>query len=291
MFTRKTTLMINSCLIGSGMLAWALAGRPLMDNREIALAPNPFGIKRSPYGEVFAIAMQGGIDRAFHEGVMGNCIHHLEDLQHDDKKAGDGHLSLKDRFQNTLTSLSNLQEVRTNPKPAGRALRFQLRRDAENKLRFAYDLDPANYANYNSLHFFLTEPSVGTRPELTDSSVKLAEDTIAYCLKDENDPRPALTAAAACTNVLNLMFDDRRNAKPKYSTEQMRSYLTRLDQCIARYDEISARWTATKSWDLLSPQRIAECEERSKFIRKIRDAAEKAIQIFDGETANPQAAN
>lgn len=291
MSLRNTSIVINSCLIGSGLLAWAYAGGALSSNRDIALPSNPLGIKRSPYGEVFAIAMQSGIDQAFHEGVMGNCNHHLDDLEHKDQSQSKGNLSLKARFQNTLASLANLPMVRTNPKPAGKALRFQLRRNAEDKLRFAYELDPSNYANYASLHFFLTEPAVGTRPELTGSSLKLAEDTIAYCLKDPNDPRPALTAAAACTNVLNLMFDDRRNAAPKYSTSDMRSYLARLDHCIARYDEISAAWTEKNNWDLLSPQRTLECEERSKFIRKIRDAAEKTILILEGKASNPQAAN
>ncbi len=291
MSSRNTSIVINSCLIGSGLLAWSYAGGPLTSNRDIALPSNPLGIKRSPYGEVFAIAMQGGIDQAFHEGVMGNCTHHLEDLQSDEKAPSAANSSLRVRFQNTLTSLANLPMVRTNPKPAGKALRFQLRRNAEDKLRFAYELDPSNYANYASLHFFLTEPAVGTRPELTGSSLKLAEDTIAYCLKDPNDPRPALTAAAACTNVLSLMFDDRRNAVPKYSTSDMRSYLARLDHCIARYDEISDHWTEQNNWDLLSPQRIVECDERSRFIRKIRDAAEKTISILEGKTSNPQAAN
>lgn len=291
MSSRNTSIVINSCLIGTGLLAWAYAGGPLASDRDIALSPNPLGIKRSPYGEVFAIAMQGGIDQAFHEGVIGNCSHqHLENEASDQKKSG-APPSLMARFQNMLTSLSNLPTIRTNPKPAGKALRFQLRRQAEDKLRFAYDLDPSNYANYASLHFFLTEPAVGTRPELTDSSLKLAEDTIAYCLKDSSDPRPSLTAAAACTNMLNLMFDDHRKAAPKYTISQMREYLVRLDQCIARYDNISARWTEEKNWDLLSPQRIAECEERSNFIRKIRDAAEKTILIFEGKISNPQAAN
>ena len=291
MSSRNTSIVINSCLIGTGLLAWAYAGGPLASDRDIALSPNPLGIKRSPYGEVFAIAMQGGIDQAFHEGVIGNCSHQHEETEALKKPSSGSITSLKARFQNMLTSLSELPTVRTNPKPAGKALRFQLRRQAEDKLRFAYDLDPSNYANYASLHFFLTEPTVGTRPELTDSSLKLAEDTIAYCLKDPNDPRPALTAAAACTNVLSLMFDDHRKAAPKYTISQMREYLVRLDYCIARYDDISARWTEEKNWDLLSPQRIAECQERSDFTRKIRDAAEKTILIFEGRISNTQAAN
>lgn len=156
-----------------------------------------------------------------------------------------------------------------------------LRRQAEDKLRFAYQLDPSHYANYNALHFFLTEPSVGTRPELTPSAAKLAEETIQYCLKQDNDPRPALTAASACTNILHLMFSDQREAHPKYNTAQMRQCLSLLDHCIARYQMIARQWDESKGWERLSTQRITECSDRISFISKIRDAAEKTILRFE----------
>jgi hypothetical protein len=189
--------------------------------------------------------------------------------------------SLNARFETFLTSLNNASTARTNPKAASEALKRHLRRQAEDKLRFAYQLDPAHYGNYNSLHFFLTEPALGTRPELTPSAAKLAEDTIQYCLQQDHDPRPALTAAAAATNILHLMFNDQHLSSPKFSTSQMRQYLTLLDHCLARYSNIAQEWNQSKNWDRLSPQRIAECQERFYFIGKIRDAAEKTIIVFE----------
>lgn len=301
MSSRNSSLAISTGLIGTGMVAWALAGRPLAADKDLAVPLNPLGINRSPYGEVFAMAMQGPIDKNFHVGVLGQHIHQNGETCDACKKSAEANAAaspgrkaaptLLARFQNTLTSLGKLSEVRTNPKPAGPALRFHLRREAENKLRFAYQLDPSNYANYNSLHFFLTEPAVGTRPELTPTAAKLAEETIQYCLKQQDDPRPALTAAAACTNVLHLMFNDRRNPEPKYSTAQMRQCLDLLDHCVSRYDHLAAEWDASGQWNQLSKQRFDECEERIRFIRKVRDAAEETILIHEGKAQPQQASN
>ena len=285
--SRLLSIAVSTGIIGTGMLAWAFAGRPLLANPDLHTPVNPLGIQRSPYGEVFAMALQGPIDAYFNAGMFSETHPHQEGQEcplcaspkQDANPAGSAQsiFSLSDRLQNLLTFLDQAAEARTNPKPASDALKRHLRRQSENKLRFAYQLDPAHYANYNSLHFFLTEPAVGTRPELTPSAAKLAEETIQYCLKQEDDPRPALTAAAACTNILHLMFNDSHNATPKFTTMQMRQYLNRLDYCIARYDRIAREWDLSKNWDLLSPQRINECQERYSFICKIRDAASQTI--------------
>lgn len=300
---RIPSIAITSALIGSGVLAWAFAGRSLLANPDLSPPLNPLGINRSPYGEVFAMAMQGPIDTRFHAGFFGAAGHqHSNDeeckicaKENDAVKAdlppASSPNSLQARWKGMITSLSKLPEVRTNPKAASQALKLHLRREAEDKLRFAYHLDPAHYANYNSLHFFLTEPSIGTRPELTPSAAKLAEDTIDYCLKQDHDPRPALTAAAACTNILHLMFTDQRNNPPKYTTAQMRQCLNLLDHAINRYITISNHWHESKNWDLLSPQRITECEDRFSFISKIRDAAEKTIIRLENPPPVPQTVN
>lgn len=300
--SRIPSIAITVGLIGSGVLAWALAGRPLLANADLKTPLNPLGINRSPYGEVFAMAMQGPIDTRFHMGMFGAAHQHREGEEcaacKKEKAAPESEVrspkskpSLKSSWMGMLTSLSKVSEVRTNPKAAGEALKRHLRREAEDKLRFAYQLDPAHYANYNSLHFFLTEPSIGTRPELTPSAAKLARDTIDYCLKQENDPRPALTAAAACTNILHLMFADRQNDTTKYDLAQMRQCLELLDHCLARYVMIAKQWDESRNWDLLSPQRVTECEERFSFITKIREAAEKTIVRLENEPQNQQAAN
>lgn len=297
--SRFSSIAVSTGLIGLGVLASVFAGRPLVANRDLDTPLNPLGINRSPYGEVFAMAMQGPIDSYFHEAMFGGAH------QHEDAKTCDSceksrtaappaksNPSLKVRFRNLLTSLDKAAAVRTNPKAASEALKRHLRRQAEDKLRFAYQLDPSHYGNYNSLHFFLTEPAVGTRPELTPSAAKLAEETIQYCLKQEHDPRPALTAAAAATNILHLMFSDHNSSeKPKFTTDQMRQCLNVLDHCLGRYDMIAKEWDESKNWELLSSQRINECNERFKFVCKIRDAAENTILRYEGKTLTPQAAN
>ena len=288
--------VLSSGLIGAGALAWVLAGRPLTSNPDLDAPLNPLGINRSPYGEVIAMAMQGPIDTYFDAGMssdthptgdVDDCEDHAA-ANPEANKIEPGKTTLNNRLGALLRSLDKVSRDRTNPKAASEALRRHVRRQAEDRLRFAYQLDPAHYGNYNALHFFLTEPAVGTRPELTPSAAKLADDTIHYCLKQDQDPRPALTAAAAATNILHLMFSDHREASPKYSTDQMRQYLALLDYCLARFARISEEWTQSKQWDLLSPMRIAECQERYQFICKVRDAAEKTILHIEAESLTPQ---
>lgn len=296
--SRTRTNAISTALIGVGALAWVLAGRPLITNPRLDVPLNPLGINGSPYGEVFAMAMQGPIDMYFHGAISGGGHNHSADSEckacqkaESENSAFDSSSSLESRFQNLLTSLEKVAEIRTNPKSPSAAHRQYLRRQVEDKLRFAYQLDPAHYANYNSLHFFLTEPELGTRPELTPSAAKLAEDTIQYCLKQQCDPRPALTAAAATSNLLELMFNDQLKPSPRFNTIQMRQYLALLDQCIGRYVAIAKEWDQSGNWKLLSPQRIAECDDRFTFICKFRDNAEGTILRLENKTNTPQAAN
>jgi hypothetical protein len=293
------THAITTCLIGMGVAAWAHTGHTLVEDKNLKVPLNPLGINGSPYGEVFAMAMQGPIDTYFHGAMNSSGGHHAEgdNCEICQKAAAEKAIkaksvpSLENRFENLLTSLDKAAEIRTNPRSSSEAHRRYLRRQVEDKLRFAYQLDPSHYANYNSLHFFLTEPELGTRPELTPSAAKLADDTIQYCLKQQYDPRPALTAAAATSNILELMFNDQQNSAPKFTTAQMHQYLNLLDYCLARYVAISKEWDESKNWELLSPQRVDECTERYHFICKIREDAQGTIERLEGHSQVPQASN
>lgn len=294
---RSRSIAISTGLILSGMLLCAFTARPLVKNSELAVPLNPLGINGSPYGEVFAMAMQSPIDRYFHVGTGGEVHNHAPGETCDDHDDHKTEAKPKDfptptwkaGFSGLLTSLDQVREVRTNPKAASEALRRHLRREAENKLRFAYRLDPSHYANYNSLHFFLTEPQIGTRPQLSASAATLAQETIDYCLKKNDDPRAALTAAAAASNILELMFSDRYNPSPRFTTVQMRDVFKQLDHCLARYQTLAKHWHETKNWDLLSPMRIAECNERYRFITKIREASEITLIRLEQEQEKKRA--
>lgn len=288
--SRIRSIAISTGLIGTGLLACAFAGRPLLADADLKTPPNPLGIRQSPYGEVFAMALQGPIDTNFTVGMFGTTGSYQPETS-EQVAASKEDASFKAKWLHMLVSLNHATVVRTNPKVAGEALKAHLRRETENKLRFAYNLDPSHYGNYNALHFFLTEPAVGSHAQLTPAAVKLAEQTIDYCLKQENDPRPALTAAAACTNMLHLMFADIERGQTKFTTAQMRQCLQLLDHCVARYVSIATQWSESEQWELLSPQRINECKERFDFITRIRGAAEETILRLEGQSTNHQAAN
>lgn len=289
---------IRAALVVGGLVCMAMGARALSGWDRVAAPVNPLGINRSPYGEIFAMAMQGPIDTFWHQGQLAksdplsqsrpsacpSCGSH-HPCAHDAAGSASDHgaprMRWNDRLRALLERLEAASTERTNHHRPSTALDFHIRRQVENKLRFAYRLDPSHYGNYNSYHFFLTEPQVGTRPILTPAAARLAQETIDYCLAEPHDPRPALTAAAAATNVIHLMFADQHNPNTRYTTREMRDCLKLADQCIARHSALHARWLERGGDQLLSPMRVQEMEERYRFVKRIRDAAEVAIGHFE----------
>lgn len=279
----STSMFLHSGLLVGGAVAWAMAAPAIHKRPELDTPLNVLGINRSPYGEVLALAVQGPIDQSFQVGMYGSI-----GIRTQDKGSPKNHweTSIHDFSVGKLIStMDAISQINTNPKPVSPAHRLHLRGQAEKKLRFAYNLDPSQYSNYNSLHFFLTEPAVGTHKQLTPAAEALAHQTIAYCLKQNNDPRPSLTAAAACTNLLDLMVSDYRFGGKKHTTSEMRGILALLDRCLAQYESIARQWDADGHWQLLSPMRFQECRDRHTFILKIRHAARTSVANLENPSA------
>lgn len=286
--------LISIALIGGGVAGFAAISGDLVKNEEVAVPLNVLGINRSPYGEVIAMAMQGPIDTYFHAVIAkghvcedpDHCNHDHSDHDHSDygeEVAVRGNAGFNDRLRHFIEEMGEGLEQRTNPRGASDAHKFYLRRGIEDKLKFAYQLDPGHYGNYNSYSLFLTEPQLGTRPELTPSAAKLAQDTINYCLSQRTDPRKALTAAAAAGNVIELMFNDRQvhPENPNYTTDQMREVLQVMDQAIGLYSHLANEWVNDGQWENLSELRLAEVEERFNFVLKIRETFGQAIRRLE----------
>jgi hypothetical protein len=282
-------IAITSALAVSGVALWSHGASRLAAGGDFDFRPNPLGLKTSPYGAVVALAMQGGIESDWHGTMEANddatacsaCGHKHGaegDACHSDSKTGAAE-SWMDRIELAATE-------RTNPSPVTKGHQLYLRRQTEDQLKLAYELDPSNYANYNSYHLFLTEPSVGTRAVLTDKVIDLASSTVSYCLKEESDPRPALTAAAAAGNILELMFLHR----DEHTLEEMRQQLHTLDYSLAKHQQLTEKWLSSGEFQNLSAARQAEMLERLKFVVKVRDAAVKTIARLASPTAD-QAAN
>ncbi len=281
-------LMIPSVLAVTGVALWSYGAHALATGGDFDFKPNPLGLNESPYGQVIALAVQGGIDSDWHgvessagkEHYCTTCGHSHGD---EDGACQPKPLSEPDSL---LGRLENAASERTNPQPATNGHKFYLRRQVEDRLDFAYHLDPSNYANYNAYHLFLTEPSVGTRPVLNQKVMDLAKDTVTYCLQEDHDPRPALTAASASANILELMFLN----KEQYPIGQMEGNLKVLDFALLKHRALTARWKESGELERISEACRAEMEERLSFVTKVRDASEKTIQRFSGTGSQISAA-
>jgi len=266
-------IAITSALVVSGVALWSHGANRLAAGGDFDYRPNPLGLKTSPYGAVVALALQGGIESDWH-GTMevggettpcSSCGHNHGaegDACHSDHKSG--------ASESWIDHVELAATERTNPTPVTKGHQLYLRRQTEDQLKLAYELDP----------------SVGTRPVLTEKVIELANNTITYCLAEESDPRPALTAAAAAGNVLELMFLHREG----HSIEQMRQQLHTLDFALGKHQMLTDKWISTGEFQDLSPARQSEMLERLKFIIKVRDAAVKTIARMASPTAD-QASN
>ena len=272
---------ITPLLAVSGVALWSYGANHLESKGALEYRPNPLGLKMSPYGQVIAIAVQGEIDSDWHGVEGGGTGHPCTTCGHDHGPSGNADcpvsLEEKKNIENPESFIAKLEKAtteRTNGRPATPGHKFYLRRQVEDRLRMAWELDPSNYANYNAYQLFLTEPSVGTRPVITDKVIDLAKLTISYSFREESDPRPALTAASAASNILELMFLHQES----FTIEQMRDQLKVVDYSINRHHELKARWLQSGGPELLSPARVEEMESRLNFVTNMRDAAEKTIQ-------------
>ena len=270
-------IAINISLAVSGVALWSYGANRLASGGDFDFRPNPLGLKMSPYGQVIALAVQGGIDSDWHGTEARTGDHACSACGHDHGTGAGACAGDKDTETADLSFIARIDEAvseRTNPRPATKGHKFYLRRQVEDRLRFAYELDPSNYANYNSYHLFLTEPSVGTRRVLTGRVMSLAEITINYSMREASDPRPALTAASAAGNILELMFLHQEN----YKVESMQEQLQILDYSLARHRDLTTRWIESGDFQRLSPARQSEMLERFAFVTKVRDAADATIR-------------
>lgn len=307
---KSSALNLALALSGIGLAALGARG-----SREgFSFQPNPLGVKGSSYGAVLAMAMQAPIDTYWHGGSEdhshcdhdhGVCTHdHDHDHDHDEEEADHDHegegghhheeeeekilvaspASWNGRLTNYLESLESAVNARTNPRAVSDAHKFYTRRKTEDKLRFAYELDPTHYGNYNSYQFFLNEPAVGTRGALTREAADLAVRTINYCLKIDNDPRPALTAASAAENLLLIMFQD----PAKYPMSEMQRIGESLDIAMVRHDRIFAEWQRDGRLENLSEMRRQEIAERRLFTDRIRRDCKATLLRLESQPAAPR---
>lgn len=309
MNTRTHLTTAALALVGAG--TWYVAGNALSEAGRLENQPNPLGLKRSPYGQVLAMAIQTPIDGDWHGGLeihdhgpeghshdhhghhdhdhghshgpqdLHGLVHadHGEEEHPADDHGNDAPAPVQKDDLPFLSRLEYAVSKRNNPNPPTPGHQWYLRREIEKKLRFAYELDPSHYANYNSYNLFLTQDALGTEALSRDGVRKrvfaLADHTVRYCLRETSDSRPALTAASAAYNSLEQML----LAEPgTYPISRMHEQLKLIELCIQRHVELLNLSLENRQFELLSPQRQAEVLDRSRFAMKLHESAAKAIE-------------
>lgn len=288
------THITTGTLALAGVAVWFAAGTALKNSGGFDFHPNPLGIKQSPYGQVLAMAIQGPVDQDFHMVMTPGDLPSVKAGTHQAECANGacGHShhaagTINDEAP-LIEKLANITGRRTNPNPPTPGHQLYLRSKIEKRLRFAYELDPSHYGNYNSYHLFLTEPQLGTEVtveeffEGRERANRLAEHTIRYCLAAPRDPRPALTAATAAYNILESMC-----FRPEaHSLDELRGQLELIDFCLERHQQLLDLSVEDGSWDLLSPLRQTELLDRAKFTRVLRDSAAGTLDRLTRERSS-----
>lgn len=277
---RVAPTILTVLALGAGFGMWAFSHHQLASAGATRSLPNPFGIKQSPYGAVLAMGLQGPLDIDWH-AMEGGHVHdeHCEECEEHDaaEAAADKHRSSVGRL---IAKAQKAVDERTNPNPPNALLKYYLRREMGNKLRFAYELDPAHYANYNIYNLFLTISSLNTRHATEKDALHLADLTINYCLAQPNDPRPALTAASAATNALVITM----RQDSQYPPQVGQHYFEVLNQAINRYENLLMAWQADGTWSNLSEIRRDEANEHYRFNRRVRDDTQMLLNRLNSDS-------
>lgn len=104
----------------------------------------------------------------------------------------------------------------------------------EDKLRFAYELDPSNYTNYEGYYLYLTTSNLGRSGADYEAAIALAKRTLDYCKREEVDPFVLLTGAAAAHDIGYCM-----SVNPElYTMADVTQSLSDYKYCLKKYESL-----------------------------------------------------
>ena len=272
------------CALVTGAALWVGMAVKFASEDKLSYEPNVACLKGSPYGKIFALAMQGPIGFYWHEGKSHEHASILADDHEHHAGCADGcrghqaaaaatgaelrerDIPLRLRTQAKIKQMEATVHRKTNGQPLTAAHKHYLQEVIEDKLRLAYQLDPTNYTNYSNYHLFLFTSSVGRSESDEAAALVLAQQTLETCKQDELDPASWVTAANAAYNII---YHIGRHHKD-YSIAQAKASLTEFDSCIDSYEELLAQ--AHRNERAIPASRLTEMKERVAYLKKLREA-------------------
>ena len=126
--------------------------------------------------------------------------------------------------------------------------RKHIRENIEQKVEFAYSLDPENYVNYNTLHLFY-ETTLGNDLKSADQLINLAKKTRASIREFTVDPEPWITAASTQHNICDVLVN---HLGLEGHEQQFVDHLNDMRQCLIRFDLLRQEKIRNGSWENIS---------------------------------------
>ena len=272
------------CALVTGAALWGGMAVKFASEDKLSYEPNVACLKGSPYGKIFALAMQGPIgfywhegkthehastladDHEHHAGCADGCHGHQAEAAATGAELREGNISFRVRTQEKIKQMEASVHRKTNGEPLTVAHKQFIQGEIEDKLRLAYELDPTNYTNYGNYHLFLYTTSYGKAEADEDAALDIAHQTLETCKQDELDPASWVTAANAAYNIIDHIGRHHKD----YSVAQAKASLAEFDSCIGRHEELLAQ--ALRDGRAIPAPRLTEMEERVAYMKKLRKA-------------------
>ena len=270
----------------------------LKAQNKLHLDPNPFAIFGSPYGKPIASAMQGPIHLLWHDGekhhhhdeeghhdhheshhtddhASHHSDHHEHAAHHHDDHHDHGHGDHHEEAPTSLTAwIHHLNEIpyeRTNPYSHNEIHQSYLRGIIEEKVHFAWRMDPTNFDNYNIYHLFLTEQAVAKSNRNYRKAFEVAQDTIKHCQQHPDDVQANLTAAAASQAIVDIALNFKRDQiETQILANAHRSAATHLKRHAFQLE-------AAKQYGILSSSEHLEMSNTARILSKVQEANQVAL--------------
>ena len=263
---------------------WIGAGAKLAAPREnhLEFEPNVLAIKGSPIGKTIALAVQGDIDFAWHEGVSnpfevcgscgeagcghdhsghdhGSCSEDCDHHSHDSAVAE----SSADLpwLRQQVDKLTAVAYQSNSPYGLTERHRKHIRETVERKVAFAHDLDPENYLNYNTLHLFY-ETALGNDLKNAEQLIELAKETRASVRGYTVDPEPWVTAASTQLNICQVIVN---HLGMEGNERKFVEHLNDMRNCLIRFDQLRQEKILNGGWEKIAEPRRAQMMERFRM--------------------------
>ncbi|MGJ8676816.1 MAG: hypothetical protein ACSHX0_04820 [Akkermansiaceae bacterium] len=283
-----TCIILAVCfLLGGGL--WLANAQSFNKKNQLSYIPNVASVKGSPYGKILAFAMQGPIDFYWHQGqTHGDAeVFNAEGEFEcsvgcaDCGAHGEGSSLAVSGFpvvstpwyvnaKEKVRKLSAFTRRRTNNKPLASEHRIYLQSTIEDKLKFAYELDPTNYVNYGNYHIFLSSDNLGGSTADTKRAFDLSLKTLSLCKQESYDPSSWLTASLAAYDVANYIAGNYSD----HSELEANQAMLDLDFCIIEYQRLAEELIFSDRY--LSDVRIDELEYHMINVVSLRNA----LQVY-----------